>query len=54
MDITMLVTLFETFLQGISTQTQDDVPNEAIDSGITKLMSVWGVLSAKIGDQDKI
>jgi len=53
-DIAMLVTLFETFLRGISTQARDDVPYEAIDSAITQLMSVWDVLSAKTGDRDKI
>lgn len=53
-DIAMLVTLFETFLRGFSTQARDDVPYEAIDSAITQLMSVWDVLSAKTGDRDKI
>ncbi|ALC82384.1 MULTISPECIES: TetR/AcrR family transcriptional regulator [Bacillus] len=44
-DIPMLVTLFETFLRGISTQARDDVPYEAIDAAITQLMSVWDALS---------
>ena len=48
-DIAMLVSLFETFLQGISTQARDDVPYEAIDAAITQLMSVWDLLSAKMG-----
>ncbi|MEC0245135.1 TetR/AcrR family transcriptional regulator [Paenibacillus chitinolyticus] len=53
-DIAMLVALFETFLQGISTQARDHVPYEAIDAAITQLMSVWDVLSAKTGDRSKI
>jgi len=48
-DIAMLVTLFETFLRGISTQARDDVPFEVIDAAITQLMSIWDVLSAKTG-----
>ncbi|MBE1442632.1 TetR/AcrR family transcriptional regulator [Paenibacillus sp. OAS669] len=53
-DIAMLVTLFETFLRGISTQARDDVSYEAIDAAITQLMSVWDVLPAKKGDRGKI
>ncbi|WP_405081058.1 TetR/AcrR family transcriptional regulator [Paenibacillus chitinolyticus] len=53
-DIAMLVALFETFLQGISTQARDHVPYEAIDAAITQLMSVWDVLSAKTGDRSKM
>lgn len=53
-DIAMLVTLFETFLRGISIQARDDVQYEAIDSAITQLISVWDVLSAKTGDLNKI
>jgi TetR/AcrR family transcriptional repressor for divergent bdcA len=53
-DIAMLVALFETFLQGISTQARDNVPYEAIDAAITQLMSIWDVLSAKTGDRGKI
>lgn len=45
-DIHMLVTLFETFLRGISTQAQDGVPYEMIDAAITQLMSIWDALSA--------
>ncbi|KOP66372.1 TetR family transcriptional regulator [Bacillus sp. FJAT-18019] len=50
-DITAMVALFETFLQGISTQARDNVPYEAIDAAITQLMSVWDVLSGKTVDQ---
>ncbi|MWV47098.1 TetR family transcriptional regulator [Paenibacillus sp. HJL G12] len=53
-DIAMLVTLFETFLRGISSQARDQVPYEEIDSAITQLMKVWDILSAKTGDQGKI
>ncbi|MEC0206019.1 TetR/AcrR family transcriptional regulator [Paenibacillus lautus] len=48
-DISMLVTLFETFLQGISTQARDGVSYEAMDAAITQLMSVWDALSTKSG-----
>lgn len=48
-DIAMLVTLFETFLRGISSQARDHVPYEAMDAAITQLMKVWDVLSAKTG-----
>lgn len=44
-DIGMLVTLFDTFLRGISTQARDNVPFESIDSAIKQLMSVWDILS---------
>lgn len=50
-DIFMLVTLFETFLRGISQQARDGVPYEAIDAAITQLMSVWDALSGKQGRQ---
>ncbi|MEK8128624.1 TetR/AcrR family transcriptional regulator [Paenibacillus filicis] len=46
-DIPMLVTLFDTFLRGISSQARDGVPIEAIDAAITMLMSVWDALSEK-------
>lgn len=42
-DIAMLVTLFDTFLRGISTQARDNVPFESIDSAINQLMSVWEI-----------
>jgi AcrR family transcriptional regulator len=48
-DIPMLVTLFETFLQGISTQARDGVSYEAMDDAITQLMSLWDALSTKSG-----
>ncbi|MFP7737468.1 TetR/AcrR family transcriptional regulator, partial [Priestia aryabhattai] len=44
-DIQMLVTLFNTFLQGISIQARDGVPYEIIDAAITQLMSIWDTLS---------
>lgn len=44
-DITMLVTLFDTFLRGISSQARDGVSLEAIDAAITQLMSLWDALS---------
>lgn len=53
-DIPMLVTLFETFLRGISTQARDGVSYEAIDAAITQLMSVWDALSAKTADQGSV
>ncbi|WP_028563021.1 TetR/AcrR family transcriptional regulator [Paenibacillus pinihumi] len=46
-DIPVLVTLMNTFLQGISTQARDGVPYEAMDAAITQLMSVWDTLSVK-------
>lgn len=48
-DIPMLVTLFETFLQGISTQARDGISYEAMDAAITQLMSVWDALSTQSG-----
>ncbi|OBZ16375.1 TetR/AcrR family transcriptional regulator [Bacillus sp. FJAT-26390] len=53
-DIPMLVTLFDTFLRGISSQARDGIPLEAIDAAITQLMSVWDMLSAKTGDREKV
>ncbi|WP_169086741.1 TetR/AcrR family transcriptional regulator [Paenibacillus sp. PL91] len=50
-NIPMLVTLFDTFLRGISSQARDGIPLEAIDAAITQLMSVWDALSAKTGDR---
>ncbi|MDR9853896.1 TetR/AcrR family transcriptional regulator [Paenibacillus sp. VCA1] len=46
-DVPMLVTLFETFLRGISLQARDGVPYETIDAAITQLMNVWDTISAK-------
>ncbi|WP_372007134.1 TetR/AcrR family transcriptional regulator [Paenibacillus chitinolyticus] len=46
-DISVLVALFDTFLQGISTQARDGVPYESIDAAITQLMRIWDVLSDK-------
>lgn len=46
-DISMMITLFETFLRGISTQARDDVPYEEIAAAITHLMSEWDSLSVE-------
>ncbi|OZB94241.1 TetR/AcrR family transcriptional regulator [Paenibacillus sp. XY044] len=46
-DVPMLVTLFDTFLLGISTQARDGIPFEQIDAAITLLMSVWDTLAGK-------
>ncbi|RXZ79624.1 TetR/AcrR family transcriptional regulator [Paenibacillaceae bacterium] len=53
-DVPMLVTLFNTFLRGISSQARDGVPLEAINAAITQLMSVWDVLSVRTGDRSKV
>jgi AcrR family transcriptional regulator len=44
-DISMLVTLFDTFLRGISSQARDGVPIEDIDAAITQLMRIWDTLA---------
>ncbi|WP_139995297.1 TetR/AcrR family transcriptional regulator [Paenibacillus paridis] len=44
-DISMLVTLVDTFLRGISSQARDGVPIEDIDAAITQLMRIWDTLS---------
>ncbi|OWR32583.1 TetR family transcriptional regulator [Saccharibacillus sp. O23] len=46
-DVDMRVTLFETFLRGISIQAQDGVPYEKIDAAITRLMSTWDLMIAQ-------
>lgn len=48
-DVPMLVTLFNTFLLGISTQARDGIPFEQIDAAITQLMSIWDAVSQKNG-----
>ncbi|AIQ19801.1 TetR family transcriptional regulator [Paenibacillus sp. FSL H7-0357] len=53
-DVSMLVTLFDTFLRGISTQARDNVPYESIDSAINQLMSVWEILSVKPSAQETV
>lgn len=53
-DTSMVVTLFETFLRGISTQARDGVPYEVIDAAITELMSVWDALASKPGEQGSV
>ncbi|GGG04321.1 TetR family transcriptional regulator [Paenibacillus albidus] len=40
-DIAMLTTLFNTFLEGISTEARDGIPFEVINAAVTKLMEVW-------------
>ncbi|SFM30362.1 transcriptional regulator, TetR family [Paenibacillus sp. 1_12] len=52
-DILMLVTLFDTFLRGISSQARDGVPLEAIETAITQLMSIWDTLSGRTGVEVK-
>ncbi|WP_042163715.1 TetR/AcrR family transcriptional regulator [Paenibacillus gorillae] len=48
-DVAMLVTLFDTFLRGISSQARDGVPIATIEAAITQLMSVWDGLSGRTG-----
>ncbi|WP_037291127.1 TetR/AcrR family transcriptional regulator [Saccharibacillus sacchari] len=43
-DIHMLTTVFDTFMQGISTQARDGVPFETIDQAITKFMEIWNLV----------
>ncbi len=43
-DIDMLTTVFDTFMQGISTQARDGVPFETIDQAITKFMEIWNLV----------
>ncbi|WP_311083100.1 TetR/AcrR family transcriptional regulator [Paenibacillus polymyxa] len=40
-NISMLTTLFVTFLEGISTEARDGVSLDNIDAAITKLMELW-------------
>ncbi|RCX23683.1 TetR family transcriptional regulator [Fontibacillus phaseoli] len=53
-DIAILVTLFDTFLRGISIQARDNVPYESINSAIIQLMNVWEVLSVKPSIQETV
>ncbi|MDN4604371.1 TetR/AcrR family transcriptional regulator [Paenibacillus sp. F6_3S_P_1C] len=40
-NISMLTTVFDTFMQGISTQARDGVPFATLDQAITKIMGIW-------------
>lgn len=40
-DVSMLTTVFDTFMQGISTQARDGVPFATIDRAITEVMGIW-------------
>ncbi|MHA7582703.1 TetR/AcrR family transcriptional regulator [Paenibacillus vandeheii] len=40
-DVSMLTTVFDTFMQGISTQARDGVPFVTLDQAITKIMGIW-------------
>lgn len=48
-DTSMVVTLFETFLRGISTQARDGVPYEVIDAAITEPDERLGCASGQAG-----
>nr|WP_130610544.1 hypothetical protein [Cohnella abietis] len=41
LDVSMLTTVFDTFMHGISTQARDGVPFATIDRAITKVMGIW-------------
>ncbi|GAA3413619.1 TetR/AcrR family transcriptional regulator [Paenibacillus hodogayensis] len=53
-DILMLVTLFDTFLRGMSSQARDGVPLEVMNAAITQLMSIWDGLSVRVGDRSNV
>ncbi|MDK8193596.1 TetR/AcrR family transcriptional regulator [Paenibacillus sp. UMB7766-LJ446] len=40
-DVSMLTTVFDTFMQGISTQARDGVPFATLDQAITEIMGIW-------------
>lgn len=40
-DVSMLTTVFDTFMHGISTQARDGVPFATIDRAITEVMGIW-------------
>ncbi|QOS81167.1 hypothetical protein JNUCC31_10090 [Paenibacillus sp. JNUCC31] len=40
-NVAMLTTVFDTFMQGISTQARDGVPFTTIDQAITEMMGIW-------------
>ncbi|ASA24068.1 TetR/AcrR family transcriptional regulator [Paenibacillus donghaensis] len=40
-DVSMLTTVFDTFMHGISTQARDGVPFATIDQAITQIMNIW-------------
>ncbi|MCB2309215.1 TetR/AcrR family transcriptional regulator [Clostridium estertheticum] len=44
-DVTMLTTVFQSFLFGISTQVMDGVKFDTINDAITQIMKVWDFLA---------
>ncbi|MEK4194703.1 TetR/AcrR family transcriptional regulator [Paenibacillus sp. FSL L8-0323] len=40
-DVSMMTTVFDTFMHGISTQARDGVPFATIDRAITEVMGIW-------------
>ena len=46
-DIDMMTTLFNTFLEGISTEARDGIPYKVIDAAITSLMTIWDACTPK-------
>ncbi|MDR6720688.1 TetR/AcrR family transcriptional regulator [Paenibacillus amylolyticus] len=42
-NVAMLTTVFDTFMQGISTQARDGVPHATIDQAITEFMGIWNL-----------
>jgi TetR/AcrR family transcriptional repressor for divergent bdcA len=42
-DVSMLTTVFDTFMQGISTQARDGVPFATLDQAITEIMGIWNL-----------
>lgn len=44
-DVTMLTTVFQSFLLGISTQARDGVKFDTINDAITQIMKVWDSLA---------
>ncbi|MEK4664134.1 TetR/AcrR family transcriptional regulator [Priestia sp. FSL H7-0729] len=43
-NVDMLTTVFDTFMQGISTQARDGVPFATIDEAITEFMGIWNLV----------
>lgn len=43
-NVAMLTTVFDTFMQGISTQARDGVPFATIDQAITEFMGIWNLV----------
>ena len=46
-DITILTSVFESFLYGISTQARDGVKFDIINDSITQIMKIWDVLASE-------